>query len=96
MFGKSRIKYSQTLAFAILDDGLITSVLVHCFSRETCCCSPIYNELKFYLNCRRSHELPHCHHYLYQVSVKLGKVFYPLSLTLGTRVGDIYIYIVII
>ena len=39
MFGKSRNKYSQTLAFAILADGLITSVLVYCFSRETCCCS---------------------------------------------------------
>ena len=40
MFGKSRMKYSQTLAFAILADGLITSVLVRCFSREICCYSP--------------------------------------------------------
>ena len=40
MFGKSRNKYSQTLAFAILADGVITSVLVHCFPQKTYCCSP--------------------------------------------------------
>ena len=28
--------YSQTLPFAILTDGLITSALVHCFCREIC------------------------------------------------------------
>ena len=33
---KSKKFYSQTLAFAILSDGLITSASVHCFCREIC------------------------------------------------------------
>ena len=49
MFGKSRIKYSQTLTFAILADGLITSVLVHCFSWKNLL-------LFFFLGCKVVHS----------------------------------------